>query len=346
MKYTIIDNDVICLECYDEETFFEDEGRKDNYTLDDCVLVRTTNAFPFNHEAHSPLLDNAYDFGLPFYFEFILSSILKEKYPETWEEEIKKYFTYYENLRKTVHFAINGLVPSTMYGNFDFRSFIIIEPLKFHIETPPISLRPEDTFFRDKIELSEECALLLKFEEYETIKNDPMYKDELKNYKIIVYKGNNEVQALHNALNILGYDAFMISDHSYTITDRNKAAGKMASLLSHIADENDILQSKHRYTREFKEDSERMEERNRELDELFLNYIFINGKVSKETRDRVLDLLPIYSYNANSEIIIRKMIEEIGLEKLAELTRAFNKEMLESNRQKEREKSRKWKADL
>lgn len=337
MKYDVIDDNVKCIECYDENTYIMDREEHGDYKLEDCALVRTTHGFPFNHEVHTPIFDHLYDFALPEYFQFVITEVLKKYYPDTWQEEEKKYFTYYEILRDTLHFTINGLVKSSIYGNFDARPYIIIEPLKHQIDNPPLSLRAEDTFFEGNLTLSEECTLLIKYDVYEMIKNDPEYIEDLKKYRIIVYKGENEVQAVHNALEILGYDAFMISDHGYT--ERDGAAEKMTTLLNKLAQERGISQTKHRYTKNHKEEEALMAESNKRFDreyaEYILGYGLEHGCISEEFAEYVLEIIDKYNYfSAEHREAIKEMIELIGLERLAVLTAEFNEMKVQENRMK------------
>ena len=192
--------EIIYLDCLDEDTYipdykrrvkdqnflydpnFEDKWLIDEelqpYTVDDCALVRTTGAFPFNHEVHTPAYDHAYDFGDSVYLRDALYDTLREKFPDTWMEEKGKNAIYSPNPRQTLHFTLNGLVQSHMMGNFEGRDFIIIEPLKYHIDDSLYALRPEDTYFKGNLELSSESALVISEEKYEQIKNDPEYSKE------------------------------------------------------------------------------------------------------------------------------------------------------------------------
>ncbi|MBR3362434.1 MAG: hypothetical protein IKG40_00745 [Bacilli bacterium] len=143
------------------------------------MLVRTTDSFPFYHEIHTPLYDGAYDFEGSMYFHYIIVDKLKEIYGDKWKEEYEKYKIFSENPRDTLHFTINGLVQSHMQGNFDERKFILLEPLKHHIDESIRSLRPEDTYYKGNMSLLNEAALIISEDVFNEIKNNPNYIEEL-----------------------------------------------------------------------------------------------------------------------------------------------------------------------
>ena len=69
---------------FEVDPFFELEYLKDkdlpSYTLDDCVLVRVTDIFPFNHEIHTPFYDKAYELGGSIYFHDVIVDKLRKMY--------------------------------------------------------------------------------------------------------------------------------------------------------------------------------------------------------------------------------------------------------------------------
>lgn len=333
MKYKVIDENVIYMECNSETTYIHDkEAHEDDYSLSNCVLVRTTHAFPFGHEIHTPLFDGFCEPGLPGYLHYPIIDALKKQYPETWSKEKEKYYIQYESQRDTIHFTINGLVQSSIYGNFEARPFIIIEPLKYHIDDTLISLRPEDTFFKGNVELSEDCVLIIRERMYNEIKNNPKYEEELKKYRVFVYSGENEIEALNNVLEMINCDMYMMSNHGYT--DGEKAgtnAHKMTTFIRTFAETNQIPQRRHCYTVEYSEENNRNEQKTEEINRKYIEYILENSNASEELKKKILDIIPNYNYYSDNELFER-LVEEIGLDVLRKLTEQFNQIMFEERR--------------
>lgn len=339
--------EIIYLDCTDEQKpydtkrrisdkyFLEDSNKEDlwlideelkPYSLNDCVLVRTTNFFPFNHEVHTPLADRAYEFTNSIYFEEALRDILKEK----GEEE--KYKIFSKIPRETIHFAINGLVQSHDYGNFEGRKFIIIEPLKYHIDESLLSIRPEDTFFKGNITLSNESVILMNIDTYESIKNDPNYEKELNSFpNIFVYSGNNEELAVKETLNILGYDSFLVSNNYFTNgSDKDYPAKEMTDFLREFTKTHSIPQTAHIYTDEYKKEHEEIIKNAEEIDTRHLKYILENSGLPSEYIEIILEKSKYY-YLKDFKDEIKELINKIGLETLANLTKEFNQIMIEEN---------------
>ena len=222
-----------------------------DYSIEDCVLVRTTNHFPFGGVIKTPI--NAYAVAkfLPCGMDEAIKSILETIEEDKREEILNRLKVNQRVLRNTTHFAINGLVSSHMYGNFDSRPFIIIEPLKYHINSESLqSLRVEDTYFDDNIVLSTEATIIIRSDIYNQIKDDDNYKEELSRYRIYTYSGSNEKKAISEVLNKNGYDSFVVNDHGYSngLYDE-KPASKMYSFINQYRKNNNIGSEKHFYSK-------------------------------------------------------------------------------------------------
>lgn len=345
--------EIIYLDCTDEDTYIPDYKRKvkdqhfiydpyfedkwlideklQPYTLDDCALVRTTEAFPFNHEIHTPAYDHAYDFGDSMYLNDALYDILCKKYPDAWMEESKKYAVYSPNPRQTLHFTLNGFVQSHMMGNFEDRDFIIIEPLKYHIDESLCALRPEDTYFKGNLQLSNESALVISEEKYEQIKNDPKYSKDLENYRLFIYTGKNQVLAVNQALNEMGYDGFLMSNNYFTNgSSKDYPAKEMTDFLVTFCKQNEISQSSHFYSEERAIENEERITLAQQIDGRHLRYILENGQVSSEIKEKVLEQIE-YNPSWIDKDLMKKIIDQIGLDNLAILTKQFNEMMISEN---------------
>ena len=146
-----------------QKNFEEDDEFVCTYTIDDCVLIRTTEHFPFNHE----VLSGKSAHGVVKESLDIVSEYIWHKCPNLSEEEkinlINNLKIYNIIERNTVHWCINGLVGSHGFNDFSERPFIIIEPLKYHVNDKNLmSLLAEDTYFSDRVKLSDKAILLIK----------------------------------------------------------------------------------------------------------------------------------------------------------------------------------------
>ena len=297
-------------------------GFKYEYTIDDCCLVRTTDALPVNGFVETPengyVLVRAYPFGLS--FDFL--GLLREN---NLNPELFKLIQ--RNRRDTVHFCINGLVSDHMNGIFSGRPFIIIEPLKYHIDSPDLkALRAADTYFKGNVELSNEAVILIRSDVYEQIKDDPNYSEELGRYRIFTYTGE-EREATHQVLNKLGYDAFIINDHGYVHgLDRKEPASSVYSFINHCAEEHAISTEPHFYSKSREEVLIKMESELKattiQLVDIILKEL---GKSEREIEDYH------YLFASNSSLLedgLINLVTEYGIDNFARLIARINEETL------------------
>ena len=141
-----------------------------SYELDDCVIVHTTDVFPFDGLIQTASHGNAIFKSDSDILMLPLLRILRQKYEKlAVEEELKKFQLYFKHFRSTIHFTINGLVGDHGYGTFSGRPYVILEPLKHQINNPALySLAAHDTYFTDDVMLSDEAIIIISEEEYKT----------------------------------------------------------------------------------------------------------------------------------------------------------------------------------
>ena len=329
-----------------KDKYFNIDQNKDNiylydetlhpYTLEDCVLVRTTDIFPFDHEIHTPASDCAFDYGNSIYLGQAIRDKIKLEHPEfsyeELEEESQKYVVYAENPRETLHFTLNGLVQSHMQGNFDGRKFMIVEPLKYHIDESLLSIRPEDTFFKGNITLSNESTIIISEEVFENIKNDLQYIDDLERFNVFIYKGDNQELAVRQALNILGYDCFIMANRYFVHgNDPDYPAKEMTDFLYNFTSVNGISQQAHNHSDEYKKELEERTKRNKEIDYRHLNFIFENSNLPA---DFIVLMKEQLSYPALLKENATKLVNIVGLDSLAVLTKKFNETTLKERKEK------------
>ena len=297
------------------------------YDINNCILIRKTTIFPENGVIETPIHGQAYGFGSSTILEDAINNKLREKYQNTDEflQESKKYNVYFETYRRTIHFTINGVVSNSMYGEFNY-PYAIIEPLKYHINDESLEgLRVEDTYFTDDMTLSDEAIILIPEEEKESLAQ----KYDLKSLNIHTYTGEIE-EAIKQELQNAGYDFFVVNNHGYRdgLTSGTKDQ-EMYDFIQRYAEEHNISQGRHFYSDINHEDQMKRLEEGEKIDELHLKYILDSGLVSHETKDKVNNLLKDRRYYKKEfDELMSKVVDEVGLDNLAQLTNEFNKKMI------------------
>ncbi|MBR6689957.1 MAG: hypothetical protein IKL65_01330 [Bacilli bacterium] len=301
------------------------------YTIDDCILVRTTDIFPSDGIIQTPVNGNAYEFGDSTFLKEAILTRLRQKYPNYYlndedalklSNELREFNVCFETCRSTIHFALNGLVGSTAYGNFEGKPFVIFEPLKYHLDESLKSLRVEDVYFDSDMKLSDESSILISEEYFKLISTSVQALEQLKNFKIYVYKGNQQI-AVSEVLKDLGYDSFLVTSNGYAngLND-GMAASNMWRFVNSFAKENNISLDRHFYSSINYEDSIRRQEKGVEIDKLHLKYVLENSDVPNELKDKIIQLLD--ADISFLDPLMQVLVGKIGLDKLKELTIEFN----------------------
>lgn len=152
--------------------------------LDKVVMVHSTDLFPRNHK----ILTN-YDGNKV------------STHPIKYQGVEKECLCF--NHRHTSHFVLNNRVADTGDGNsWGNQKFLIIEPLKFHVDQVVDYLNPSDTYTRGSVNLSNQAVIMVREDAYEEIP-----EEERQKYQIVKYHGD-ATQCLRNFLNLNGYDIF------------------------------------------------------------------------------------------------------------------------------------------
>lgn len=301
------------------------------YTINDCVLVRTTDIFPMDGIVETPINGNAYEFGRSSIIGEAISKKVREKHPnyymteeagEKYSKELAEFEVCFETCRRTIHFAMNGLVGTTAYGNFDNKPFVIFEPLKYHLDPSLKCLRVEDVYFDNDMRLSNECSILLEENYLKENSNNLEFLEQLKKFKVYVYRGNQQA-AVSKVLSDLGYDSFLISSNGYSngLSD-GMAASKMWRFVNNFATQNNISLDRHFTSQINYEDSIARQEKGREIDIKHVTYILDNSTVSEELKNKIVPLL--YEHPSYLEPLMDDLVNELGLEQIKQLTKEFN----------------------
>ncbi len=297
------------------------------YSINDCVLVRKTSNLPLDGVIETPVHGRAYSFGTSSLMGDAINRKLRTKYKDFDEflKQLHSYDIYYETYRSTIHFAIDGIVKNSVYGEFDY-PYAIIEPLKYHIDEPSLeTLRVEDTYFSDDLVLSDGCVVLVPEDEYDKVINNTSINSKC----IKPYNGNIDV-AIEEEIKRLGYPFFDVCDHGYRDgLDDGTESSKMYDFINSYAKEHGIAQTKH-FNSEINhnDQNKRMEEAEKN-DIEHLKYILDSGLVSDELVNKINNLLPsAYYYKDRFNELMDQLIDEVSLEALLQLTNEFNNNML------------------
>ena len=300
------------------------------YNIDNCILVRKTNLFPENGIIKTPIHEMIYDFGKSTLLGDAIINKLNEKYKNMadYVQESKKYDIYYETYRRTIHFCINTVAENTVHGHFDY-PYAIIEPLKYHINDESLlGLRVEDTYFSDDMYLSDEAIILIPEEEKEKLAE----KYDFTGLNIQTYTGDIE-DAIKDTLQLYGYDFFARNNNGYQDALRPESkAYEMYIFIYNYSQEHGISQTQHISSKINYEDQLKRIEKAIEIDKRHLKHVLDSGLVSQETINEVNKVKDIFEYRKLSEEfrkLMSKIVDEVGLENLAKLTKSFNQEMIE-----------------
>lgn len=336
----------------DGEYYQDGQIITNNYDVKSMCLVRTTNIFPSDGCIRSMANSNT--------LLKTSSMLLGEALNNTDLKD--KCQIMYHGYRSTVHFSMNGLVSNHAYGNFSNRNFIIIEPFFHHIQDDIISLRVEDTYFKDFVSLSDEACVILSKDKLEEIKNNAAYQDFLFSHKLFVYNfkeeekkklfSNNslelenynsffEQRLVNCVLENLGYPHFNIGSNGYV--DNNKSVDYMNSFVEEFRKKMKIGNERHFNSELHMLDSKQNSLNLKTSDINYYRYIVINSGINNE---QLLSYIKYFEYNGNydsfkysnllfdedgniimkEEILekIKEFINRIGIQKLLYLTEEYN----------------------
>lgn len=307
-------------------------------SINDCILVRATDHFPFDRTVQTPDHAYAYSFDSSLIIGQELYNLFEEKYQhldfvtkcKKVNEELKRYDVFYEISRQTVHFTINGLVSNHSLGSFDNSNFIILEPFKYHLDDSLKGLRVEDTYYNDDVVLSNEAVILIPKSYFEKMKMDNKILSELNNYNIVVFS-ENEKMAVRTVLINLGYHYYDICEHGYSFEKSDTSSRDMLLFIQKFANNNNVSQDRHFDSEINNEDRTRRHDKSMLVCIDHLKFLLDNSNFDSNIKDELLNLvilsdvdLKSYGLVQRKNNLIRELINSLGLEKLAILTKQFN----------------------
>ena len=297
---------------------------KGKYDSSDIALVRVTGFVPMDGVA--PAICN-----VPFLVEpnsmqnFVIHNYLKKQFVKRegnaalTEEKRKELNQIARSLtplsseyRSSVHFALNGAVSDHAYGTFPGK-LVIIDPFTSHENDSNIlSVRPEDTYFKDGVSLSPDAVVLAPIE----------LENELPDcgVKYVFYNGDRD-EAVNMYLVLIGIVPEEIRD-SYVEGSRT------SDMLRAFITENGYDQTKHSQSSIRDEDFKKSEALQSIYDKMFYDHLFGIAFPNGEHR-REYDLLTTTSgenwiVDFERQDALTNIIDELGLEKYSQIVISFN----------------------
>lgn len=305
---------------------------------DSIVLTRVTNIFPEGGIIRSKALD------------YVLDDVKKyasvfHKYFE--DNDINEPYIKYYSARSTIHFTINSLVSNQNMSNFTDSRYFIFDLFKNHIDDSLISLREEDTFFKDELRLSSDAFICMTKETYNTL--NTKQKEVVNNFKqVFVYDadifGNLNLTNNYNAnkylieetivdlvLEKMGYTSYTLDPDGYKYN--NVMEKNMLSLLEYIREDLDISDIKHFFSECNKQDSVNFGINIEESLKRHFLYIVNNSKIDKKLKEKLLTHQEEIGSYYSKEIykLIAELLNKIGKDEYIRLTLEYN-DMLEKER--------------
>ena len=318
------------------------EKRKNNtkaeYTPEDIILVRTTDYLP-EDKVMKPFKDTPNI--VKDQQNFLCNQFLDED-----RKTLESLETYYPYYRSTIHNTENGIVSSHMYGNFENRNFIILEPLKNQLDKSNIrNFAGQDTFIQGDMKLSDEAVIIINSAKYqELLSSNP----NLINYNICLYNGmskeakekymeehqnslgsetNDEEAITSKIIMDMGYTPEIIGSH-YII--ESNTSNKIVELNKKLAAERNVSSNeKHQYSKEYQDDLEARREITKKCDRMLADFIIKANNLEIPEQE----IINSEGEVRNSTSYILK--ELIGMDNLKESVAMFN-ETIEKMKDKNR----------
>lgn len=305
---------------------------------DSIVLTRVTNIFPEGGIIRSKALD------------YVLDDVKKyasvfHKYFE--DNDINEPYIKYYSARSTIHFTINSLVSNQNMSNFTDSRYFIFDLFKNHIDDSLISLREEDTFFKDELRLSKYAFICMTEETYNSLDNNQI--NVLNNLKkVFIYDedifnslnlSNNsninkyliEETIVNLVLEKMGYISYVLDPEGFKYN--NVMEANMLSLLEYIRKDLNISNVKHFFSDSNKQDSVVFDKNIESSLKSHFEYIVNNSKVDATLKEKLMSHQKEIGSYYSKEIynLVSKLLNKIGTDEYIRLTLEYNN-LLEKER--------------
>lgn len=294
---------------------------KGKYDARDIALVRVTDHLPVNGKVPSiaevPFVYKMNDLAHEAIYEVLKEHGLSYEETKTMAREISPLSTQY---RSSIHFCLNGVVSSHMQGNFEGNPFVIIEPFTEHENDNNIlSVRGEDTYFQNSLQLSSKAVILVD-ERYADKVLDANLED---NYEIVFYRGDQKT-AVDTVLLNMGIVPEIIGK-DYIIES------KTSNFIREFIREKDYPCDKHCFSESYREDDEKTLVLWQKYNEQFYTHLYT--EVYGDIDDKKEEIQYMSSARYFDEIALDKMvgiIKSIGIDRYSQIVADYNNSIMET----------------
>lgn len=329
----------------------DDTVKEDGYSVDDCVIVRTTSGFPFHGIVQTP-----YHSGkvVTSGISNILGSAIEKRIGKEFSSDYNKRREFnelvelkYRNLRPTTHFCMNGLVSNVEMNNFSGRDYVVFGEFAKQLDKNNIAaIQLEDVYFSDDVSISD---ILMTKEKYAEIKDDPEYQDTLEQLQVFVYASSllSQKEAVNRVLHILGKDAFSIGstinrnfNYAKGIID-SRQPNKVSQMLKFIYDlsEGKIIpgvtfsRDSHMGSQFEAKENKLIFEESTEEDLNHMFYLTENSSIDSQEKEEIKEKVYLDISNKSFtglETISRRLVSQMSVLEIVSLTQQFNEEFLKA----------------
>jgi len=294
---------------------------KGKYDARDIALVRVTDHLPVNGKvlsiAEVPFVYKMNDLAHEAIYEVLKEQGLSYEETRTMAREISPLSTQY---RSSIHFCLNGVVSSHMQGNFEGNPFVIIEPFTEHENDNNIlSVRGEDTYFQDSLQLSNKAVILVDEKYAEKVIDTNIQND----YEIVFYRGDQKT-AVDTVLLNMGIVPEIIGK-DYIIDS------KTSDYIRGFIREKEYPCDKHCFSKSYREDDEKTLVLWQKYNEQFYTHLYTEVYGNIENKKEEIQYMASARYF--DEIALDKMvgiIKSIGIDRYSKIVADYNNSIMES----------------
>ncbi len=322
------------LEAYEQEREMlqREKESKGVYDSSDIMLVRITDQFPQTSVlpaiSNVPYLTRINDISTQVVYDILIEKEKRQKnidfvdYERELEliEEAKAFSPLSTQYRSSIHFTLNGPVSDHAYGTFDGR-VAIIEPFKYHENDENIlSVRGDDTYFKDGIKLSNEAVVLVPLELKDTL---PPTENN-----VIFYTGD-----LKMAINMYLVKNGIVPE---TVRSAYLEESPTSNLLNYYIASKGYERERHCYHKNYKEDDDKSLELWKYYDSMFYTYLFetvYHDNVNQDDLELLKNRFDLMQFEKRAEKVLKELIENIGLERYKLIVDEYNNALMEKVRE-------------
>lgn len=304
-----------------KEDLIYKKREKGKYDARDIALVRVTDHLPVNGKVSSiaevPFVYKMNDLAHEAIYEVLKEQGLSYEETITMAREISPLSTQY---RSSIHFCLNGVVSSHMQGNFEGNPFVIIEPFMEHENDNNIlSVRGEDTYFKDGLQLSNKAVILVDEKYAEKVIDTNIQND----YEIVFYRGDQKT-AVDTVLLNMGIVPEIIGK-DYIIDS------KTSDYISGFIRKKEYPCDKHCFSESYRQDDEKTLVLWQKYNEQFYTYLYTEVYGNIENKKEEIQYMASARYF--DEVALDKMIgiiKSIGIDRYSQIVADYNNSIMET----------------